>query len=162
LGISSRPEYRKRYKDDPRLPSQPHEFYKEKGWIGLPNFFGRETPDFYHTYEEAKEAVMKSGISSYKEYHKRYKKDPRLPCKPNEIYQGKGWTDWYDLLGRETPDFYETYEEAKNAVVKLGINSKSEYRTRYKENPKLPSNPQRIYKNKGWIESAYFFGKTKK
>ena len=161
LGIRVKEEYGSRYKEDPKLPSSPNTAYQGKGWIGFPIFLGQKTLE-YSTYEEAKNAVMKLGISSRPEYRKRSKEDTKLTSTPEKFYKGKGWSNFYKFFGKETPDFYETYEEAKNAVVKLGINSKSEYRTRYKENPKLPSNPQRIYKNKGWIESAYFFGKTKK
>ena len=156
LGISSSTEYYKRHKEDPRLPSSPHEYYKGKGWINWPNYFGRETPDLYPTYEEAKQAVKKIGISSPSEYQKRYKEDPRLPSAPNNTYKGKGWINWPNYFGRETP--YKTYKEAKLAVRKLGISS-GEYGKRHKEDPRLPSRPDKYYEDKGWIDWYDFFGR---
>jgi hypothetical protein len=33
LGIKSLPDYIKRYREDPRLPSRPRELYADAGWI---------------------------------------------------------------------------------------------------------------------------------
>ena len=162
LGIRSPKEYLKRYKEDPRLPSAPDVFYEGKGWVDWPNFFGRETPDLYLTIKEAKKAVKKLGINSESEYIKRYKKeDPRLPSNPDRKYE-KDWVDWPNYFGRETPDLYLTIKEAKQVVKKLGIGSAKEYRKRYKEDPRLPSNPNKYYKGKGWIDWPNYFGRTKK
>jgi superfamily II DNA or RNA helicase len=164
LGIKNIEEYRTRYKEDPRLPSNPHLAYKDKGWVDFYDFFGKESPEFYPTYEEAQEAVQRLGIKSIPEfkYKKRYKEDPRLPNSPNLAYDNKGWVDWYDFLGTEEKDknFYPTYEEAQEAVQRLGIKSIPEfkYKKRYKEDPRLPSSPQTVYINKGWVNWYDFLG----
>lgn len=44
-------------------------------------------------------------------------------------------------------EFYATKEQAYEACRKLSINSKLEYRNKYKEDPRLPAAPGRIYKN---------------
>ncbi|MCP4267175.1 MAG: DEAD/DEAH box helicase family protein [Candidatus Brocadiaceae bacterium] len=157
LEINQKDEYLKRYKEDPRLPSAPSATYKGKGWIGWPDYFGREAPDFYPTYEEAKEAVKKLGISLRVEYRRLYKEDTRLPCEPNEKYEDKGWIDWHDYLGKEA--LYKTYKEAKQAVKKLGITSNLEYRKNHEKDQRLPTNPDRVYKKRGWIDGYDFFGK---
>ena len=160
LGISSQAEYNKRYKEDPRLPSSPAVIYNGEGWISWPNYLGRKTIDFYPTYEEARGAVMELKIKSPRDYNKRYKEDPRLPSNPQKAYQGNGWISWPNYLGRKTIDFYPTSEEARKAVIKLGIGSKSEYAKRYKEDPRLPLKPDRKYKNKGWISWPNYRGRT--
>jgi signal recognition particle subunit SEC65 len=159
LKIKTSTEYQKRYKKDPRLPSKPARF---KGWISWPNFFGKPTPDFYPTYKEAKRAVQRLNIKASAEYFKRYKEDPRLPSTPNAFYKDKGWIDWFNFFGKPTPDFYPTYKEAKRAVQRLNIKTSTEYPKRYKKDPRLPSNPDKFYKNKGWIEFLDFFRKEKK
>jgi superfamily II DNA or RNA helicase len=164
LGVSSYPKYNKRYKEDPRLPSNPQLTYKGKGWIDFYEFFEKETSVFYPTYEEAKEAVKKLGINSQREYQKRYryKEDPRLPSNPSAFYTLRGWIDWPNYLGKETPetpDLYPTYGEAKEAVKILRIRSITKYQKLYKENPRLPSNPSTFYMKRGWIDWHNFFGK---
>jgi len=159
LSITSPRDYQKRYKYDPRLPSNPHIYYKDKGWISWSEFFGKETPDFYPTYKEARDAVKRLSITSYGDYQKRYKEDPRLPSSPHIYYKDKGWISWSEFFGKETPDFYPTYKEARDAVKRLSITSPRDYQKRYKEDPRLPSNPHIYYKDKGWIGWSEFFGK---
>jgi superfamily II DNA or RNA helicase len=159
LGIISKNEYNKRYKEDPRLPSAPDKQYKNKGWISWFEFFGKETPDFYPTYGEARKAVIKLRIKQIVDYQRRYKEDPRLPSAPDKQYKNKGWISWFEFFGKETPDFYPTYGEARKAVIKLRIKQIVDYQRRYKEDPRLPSQPNKYYKKKGWINWFEFFGK---
>jgi hypothetical protein len=88
-----------------------------------------------------------------------------LPRNLSSIYKKNGWVNSYDFFGTEKKQFkkifYPTYEEAQQAVQRLGIRTMSEYQFRYKEDPLLPSNPRIIYKNKGWVDWNDFFGKKK-
>lgn len=162
MGIRSKSEYSKRYKADSRLPSDPYEFYKNRGWVNFHHFFCRESPSFYSTYSEAREAVQKLGIKSQPEYKKRYKEDPKLNSNPNRIYKEKGWINWAHFLGQESRNLYSKYEEAKDSVKKLGINSQVEYYDRFRGDSRLPSDPYRFYKNRGWIDWYDSLGKEKK
>jgi hypothetical protein len=158
LGITSKKDYLKRYKEDPRLTSVPFKKYKNNGWVIWSIFFGKEQKITYETYKEAKEAVIKLGITTCKEYYNRYKEDPRLIAAPDKKYKNKGWISWYKFMGTEN-NIYETYQEAQNGVLCLGINTQSKYKKRYKEDYLLPSNPETIYKNKGWVSWPVFFSK---
>jgi len=111
--------------------------------------------EYYETYEEALQAVQRLNIGSSREYNQRYKEDPKLPSVPLRFYKGKGWVDWCTFLGK----YYETYEEASQAVQKLNIESGREYQKRHKEDSKLPSAPLRFYKGKGWVDWYTFLGK---
>jgi hypothetical protein len=56
-------------------------------------------------------------------------------------------------------DIYATHAEAKTAVQALGIKSMLQYNKLYKEDPRLPSNPSRAYRDLGWVNNYNFFGK---
>lgn len=161
LGINSEKNYRKHFRNDPRLPSKPHILYNSRGWIDWHNFFGRETPIYYDSYSEAKSATQKRNIKSFIEYRKRYKEDPKLPSQPDRTYGKNGWISWADYFGTTEVSIYKTYNEAKVAVRALKIISYTEYKKRYSENSRLPSNPSRKYYKKGWANFNEFLGITK-
>jgi hypothetical protein len=48
LQIKSYKEYKNRYKEDPRLPSHPDGFYKNKGWVDCYDFFGKKISKVYN------------------------------------------------------------------------------------------------------------------
>lgn len=159
LGISSQTVYKKRCKEDPRLPTHPHEKYRDK-FVGWADFLGTENlssiqrgKQFYKSCGEASTAARGLGISTKEEYQRRYKEDPRLPSSPNDIY-GEQFTGWRDFLGIDEPtsiersqQLYQTYEEASAAAKALGIRTSTEYRIRHKEDLRLPSMPYRKYRD---------------
>ncbi|HHM8335801.1 TPA: integrase repeat-containing protein, partial [Pseudomonas aeruginosa] len=152
LGIKSLLDYQKRYREDPRLPSAPDRLYADAGWMGWYDFHGKERHNFYPTYAEAQAAVQALSIKSNPDYTKRYHEDPRLPSAPDRVYADAGWMDWYDFLGNERPDFYPTYTEAQTAVQALGIKNQPDYTKRYREDPRLPACPNKIYADAGWMD----------
>ena len=158
LGINSQSQYVKRYREALRLPAEPGMVYANAGWTDWYDFLGNERPDFYPTYAEARVGVCALGINSQPEYQKRYREDPRLPAAAHQVYADAGWTDWYDFLDNERPDFYPTYAEARSAVQKLGINSRSQYVKRYREVLRLPAEPGKVYANAGWKDWYDFLG----
>ena len=81
-------------------------------------------------------------VSSKLEYQRRYKQDRKLPCDPGKMY--KDFPGWTVFLGR---GFYETWQEASAAAIKLGLSSERKYRQKRKQDPKLPSSPYTMYKN---------------
>ena len=113
---------------------------------------------FYPTYAEASRAARKLRIKTCAEYKQHYHKDLRLPSHPEEYYQNKSWINWSEFLGT---GFY-SYAEASQAAQKLGIKTGVEYGQRYYEDPRLPSIPDRIYKDKDWINWLEFLGKEAK
>jgi hypothetical protein len=145
LGIMSEIEYKLRYKEDAKLPSAPHEVYKDEY---LPNggatffFLGAQKTALYDKYEDARNATHALGIKSQKEYFARYKEDPKLPSHPwvkfTQEYISDGGADSFFVC---TPKPYKTAEQTYAAIKKLGISSYTEYFRRYKEDPKLPSSP---------------------
>lgn len=145
LGATSKPDYSKKYKGDQRLPAAPDKIYSD--FPGWPVFLGKSewSKDHYQTWQEASVAALKLGIKVKGDYRKKYKQDKRLPSSPPSFYHD--WPGWQKFLAR----FYESWEEASAAIIKLGIISGEEYESRYKEDARLPSMPFRKYKDfPGW------------
>ena len=156
LSILTREDYlrKKRYKEDPLLPSNPEKTYINKGWVNWYIFLGAKSPDIYDTYLKAKKAAKKLGISSMKEYKKRYKEDPSLPSSPSEIYKNKGWKSFYDFCSISEPFFYTNYAEAQKAAQSLEIRNRHQYQELklYKKDSQLTRTPDIFYKSIGWVD----------
>ena len=105
----------------------------------------------FYSFEEAKIAAKKLGISSQIDYNLRYKSDPLLPSSPATRYTDE-WRGWDNYLGKTSTYFYSTYAEAQKSAKNLGIKSKTAYAYTRKEDPLLPSQPDTIYPNEwgGW------------
>ena len=91
LSITSKDDYEKKYKLDPKLRACPHQLYREfydNG--GFPGFLGQEIIDKYRTWKEASTATVKLGINSSPQYSVEYKKDPKLPSDPTRYFSN----DW--------------------------------------------------------------------
>ncbi len=153
--IESYDIYRVRYKEDSRLPSAPEYVYSTE-WTSWAEFLGKTTLDWY-PYQQAAELVRSWGVRSGKEYQRRYRDDPRLPSTPDITYRSD-WKDWKHFLTGAAVNFYHTYLEAASAAQRRKIMGAIEYQERYKEDPRLPSNPNQLYKDdwQGWTR---FFGK---
>ena len=115
-GINSKNEYMSSHKEL-GLPALPNEFYKGKGWIDWPSFFGRSKVS-YPTYEEAQRIVKENGINSINDYKSSYK-ELGLPAAPYTYYKDKGWIDWFVFLGRSR--LISKEDRKYNILKKLAI-----------------------------------------
>ncbi|TSC70833.1 MAG: Phage integrase family protein [Parcubacteria group bacterium Gr01-1014_49] len=100
LGIRTVDQYRRRHREDPRLPTwdmAPH----QPGWKGWEDLLG---PRWYPTLIQASRAAKQLGIDGSVEYNARYKEDPLLPSAPANTYKQKwragGW-NWHKFLGKK-------------------------------------------------------------
>ena len=85
---------------------------------------------------------IKLGFKTIDEYKIRYREDESLPSNPNITYQNfPGWTRFLGIAK------YPTWQEASEAAIKLGFKTSFEYRSGYKKDSKLPSDPHKFYKN---------------
>ncbi|MCL1042516.1 integrase, partial [Shewanella marisflavi] len=117
LAIATLTEYQKRYRQDPRLPSQPNRIYAAD-WQSWPSFLGTEDK-YYPTLDEAQQAAQTLAIATLTEYQKRYRQDPRLPSSPSRTYAAD-WQSWPSFLGTEDK-YYPTLAEAQQAAQTLAI-----------------------------------------
>ncbi len=147
LGITSSKEYRKRYKEDPLLPSNLNKAYED--FPGIVVFLGGTVQEKYKTWQQASEAALKLGIPNQKEYYQKYKQDPCLPSSPQGFYGD--FPGFVIFLGGKEKTFYETWQQAGKAAQSIGLSVRENYMVRYKEDDKLPSNPDLEYENfPGW------------
>jgi len=158
IGIVSHSDYNKRYKVDPRLPSDPQQSYPES-WKNWYIFLGKTQKDFYETWQQASEAVIKLGIKSREGYRMACKKHPRLPSSP--FYAYHDFPSWPVFLGRRDSTDRYTYEQARCAVRRMGIRTNKEYLERKHEDESLPGDPESFYP-KEWRGWPSFLGKTEK
>jgi hypothetical protein len=159
LAITSYQEYQQRYREDPRLPSNPNAIYSSD-WQSWPLFLGKNEKVFYSSFAEAQQAAQALGITSYQEYLQRYREDQCLPSIPAKTYSAD-WRSWPQFLGKDEKIVYPSFAEAQQAIRALDITSKQEYLQRYRDDPRLPSTPAKIY-SADWRSWPQFLGKNKK
>lgn len=157
LGIKTMSEYKHRFKEDPRLPSNPNRQYSND-WTVWKEFLGTGASK-YGTLEEAANSARQLGIYTETEYVMRWREDPKLTSSPDRRYKDS-WVDWATFLGKDSKNFYKSIEEASDAVAKLGINSQTSYNRNYKKDGRLPSNPRSYYSDK-WVDWYTFFKKDR-
>jgi superfamily II DNA or RNA helicase len=146
LNIKTRLEYSRRYKEDPHLILSVDSSYPD--FPGFDIFLTGKSRAIYNSLTDAQRAARRLGFRNAKEYKQGYKKDPRLPIAPNVRF--KNFPGWTKFLGTEK-NFYSSWRSASRAVKNLNIRKQTEYFARYKEDSKLPSNPQTWYSNfPGW------------
>lgn len=153
LNISTVVDYIEKYKQDQKLPSLPSKYYDAfPGWY---KFLGKDKKNFYSTWEEASVAAIALGIISMRDYHNngKYKKDSKLPVLPQVYYPN--FPGWHTFLGKDMGEFYRTWQEASEVVVKLQVISSEDYAIRFsllKEvDKKLHFRPSAYYEDfPGW------------
>jgi hypothetical protein len=99
LGINSWREYAHRYKEINGAPSFPDSVYKNRGWKGFDDLFGRDVEHRFVSLEELKKAVRALGITTQKDFQARHNEIHRAPADPSRTYRSKGWISWTDLFG---------------------------------------------------------------
>ncbi len=159
------PFYQLYYKEDPKLPSNPHIRYgnvwKEKdSWIG---FFKKNKEEMgYYTFEEAVQAIQKLLFvpKTPAQYRQWRKKDPRLPSNPRKHYsdfEDRGGWDALLLIAEiyinKNPRYYESAEKARRAVHILGIVNEEDYRLSCWQDSCLPPNLREYYGSSAFLKA---------
>jgi len=142
------------------FPSNPNATYKDQ-WVGLGDFLGTNTlapQDMqFYSYTEAKRIVISNNVRNKEEYYVLKKINPLLPAYPAKKY--KEFKNWYDFLGKPEKEFY-AFDELKMVLRQKGIKSQSAYKSFQQEDPKAPSQPERVYKEE-WKNYGDFLGTGK-
>jgi superfamily II DNA or RNA helicase len=153
------------------IPSNPNLVYKNKGWTNWSDFLGvinksNWNKDFL-PYPDAQKFVSKLNIKNTEEWvtYRKSRKPKNIPSNPNSVYKNKGWKDWGTFLGTNVKSNREkkflTYDEAQDIVSKLKLKNSKEWRILIKENKKpinIPTNPNKVYLNSGWISLSHWLG----
>ncbi|MFN5183970.1 MAG: DEAD/DEAH box helicase family protein [Bacteroidota bacterium] len=167
--ISSWNKFKKAGLKPDNIPGAPNRIYKNEGWVNWGEFFGtnRVADQFkiYRQYNEARNFVLKLALKNaneWRQYCKSGNKPIDIPNTPHIVYKNDGWIDWAHFLGTSNKfkKNFLSFEDAKDLLKKLGIDSSKKYRDAYGKGlikDKLPNSPHLIYKA-NWTTWGDFFG----
>ena len=189
LALRSHAEWKKYCKEGklPQdIPVAPDRKYKDEGWVNWGDWLGTGIVAThlrpYRTFKQARSFVHSLGLTSSPEWRKYCKGDlpkkgtlPKdIPSDPHHLYKGKGWIGMGDWLGTGIVATrlrqYRTFKEARKFARQLRLKGQSEWNKycagKLPEKSTLPSdiptNPQRTYKNKGWVSVSDWLGTSRR
>ena len=165
-------EYAKSDKKPNNIPSSPSNTYKDKGWIGIGDWLGTGSvapkDKIFLPFKEAREFVKGLQINDQKEWFEYVKSDNKpdnIPSDPRIVYRDNGWMDMGDWLGTgRIADKYKIFlpfEEVREFVKGLELSNVKEWQEYCKSGKKpdnIPSRPDKIYKDKGYISWGDWLG----
>jgi len=175
LGLKNQNEWNTFCKTDKKpedIPNYPNESYSNTGWTSWGDFLGtgyiQTAKREYRKFEQVKKFVATLNLKNQREWidFTKSKDFPKnIPKKPHHVYKNKGWSDWGNFLGTgyiyTGKRKYKSFEEAQNYVRSLQLKSQrswNSYRISGQKPEDIPSNPNLIYKNKGWNGWGDWFG----
>lgn len=156
-------------KFEQRLPNNPSDcFYSPDYFFAFSSLFGEEFFTFDEIVEfcsfEYQKIPDDSKPAALLDFYKKLRViESRMPRAPDQAY---GLSSIRVLFGLEEIEFF-TYQDARSYCIreyeKLPKNKKLKQFTRFykklsREEPRLPSSPNRHYKDKGWISFRVIFG----
>ena len=102
--------------------------------------------------------------NEWENYCKFGDKPNDIPSSPDRTYKNSGWLSWSDWLGTK-PGFVSNnwlpFEEAREFVHSLNLKSQKEWKDYCKFGNKpnnIPCNPDKKYKNCGWLSWSDWLG----
>ena len=166
--------YVQEQKEHENWSSQPHTFYKDKGWIGWPEFVGKENRlkkikelPFLDFQNEVKNKYQ-GQKNKWKWYNQEKRKHENWPADPSDFYKDKGWIGWPEFVGRENRrkkmkelPFLDFQNEVRNKYQGQ-TNIPRWYDQEKLEHENWPYDPSNFYKDRGWIGWPEFVGKERK
>ncbi len=112
------------------------------------------------TFEEMREWARSSDVKTQKEWYAAYKRGYLPKGFHFNPYKLKGWTNWYDFLGKEQPAFVtlsEMQEWVKNSV----IDSQHEWEVAYSRGDLPAAFVQNPQVREGWPGWPAFLGRAR-
>ena len=174
LNLKNQNDWRKFTKSDefPHfIPTAPEQIYKNLGWISFGNWIGSNyvasQNRSYLEFEKARSYVRRLKLKSYEEwklYCQSGKKPDFIPTAVHRIYKNNGWKGINDWLGTGIDPRYVEFRpflKARKFVHELGIKNVALWREYCKSGKKptdIPADPDKWYKNKGWIGYGDWLG----
>jgi hypothetical protein len=147
------------------IPSCPDQIYKDCGWNGWGHWLGTGKASFknmaWRPFEEARKFVHGLNIKNRKEWYEFSGGGGRpedIPAAPWHVYKDSGWRSIADWVGGEKKQsHWLPFEEAREFARNLNIKSRKEWSKRSRPD-NIPSNPNRDYKDSGWISYGDWLG----
>ena len=152
------------------IPSNPNNVYKESwkswgDWLGTFRIANQKKT--YKNFESARKYVRGLNLKydkEWREFRKSGNRPPDIPSNPNIVYKDSGWISLADFIGGDRiaeRGVFKSFEVARDFVRKLNLKGQKEWREFRKSGnrpPDIPSNPNIVYKDSGWISLADFIG----
>lgn len=166
----------KKEKRPNNIPSNPGKAYKGEGWAGFGDWLGSNNIQTglrsYREFKDARNYVRNLKLKSYLEWRSfcsgrmleigRLPKD--IPSNPNLVYSKTGdWAGFGDWLGTcssaNRGRQFLSFLEARQFARSLNLRGQSDWFRFCKENKNnnqrfpanIPTNPNVVFKNRGWI-----------
>ena len=170
IGSAGWKEYCKSGNKPQNIPSNAKKYYG-KEWKGYTDFLSHEVISRRHKYRpfiEAREFARSLGLKSWSEWTDYYQNNELpddIPKIPKNAYQDEGYISIGDWLGTgriaDHLKEYRKFDNARKYARKLKLKSYSEWKLYCKSGDKpkdIPSGPDGVYKNKGWVNWGDFLG----
>ncbi len=165
LSLRSTAEWNDYSKSDRKpadIPTNPSVIYAGDGWAGMGDWLGTgRRRGGWRAFKDARTYVQGLGLKSvteWRDYCKSGKKPADIPTNPHVIYADAGWAGSGDWLGTGTVASYlrqyRSFRKARAHIRSLGLVSNDEWRNYCKSGKKpadIPTNPDRIYADVGWV-----------
>jgi hypothetical protein len=159
--ITEYKEYAKSGNRPADIPSDPQLQYKDRGWIGWPDFLGTQvkkgrdktghfTTKIWLPFEQARAEVRSKGLKSFIQFknYLRSEKPVGIPSDPpHRVYENKGWIDYFDFIGFQRGRIWRPFLEARDYLRKQNIQKKKDYAKWDKRPEDIPAHPDREYRN---------------
>ena len=146
------------------LPANPRAVYKNVGWTSMNDFIGTKSLKFAQ-FLEAKKYVQSLNLKTQSEYYQMVREGEmklNLPMKPYSTYKNEGFISMADFLGNKTSrGNWMSFYKARKIVSQMGLSSMQEYLIAHRKGSlpeSIPSDPRKVYKNKGWVSSGHWLG----
>jgi superfamily II DNA or RNA helicase len=153
------------------VPFSPKDVYADQGWISIGDWLGTGRVSTklrrFRSFKAARAFARRLGLKSiadWRAYCESGKKPKDIPVSPYGAYAKDGWSDWGDWLGSGAVASYlrqyRSFKKARAFARSLGL-TKVEWRNYCKSRhfPKdIPSTPQHVYAEQGWISMNDWLG----
>jgi superfamily II DNA or RNA helicase len=151
------------------IPAKPDIVYKNNGYISWDDWLGTKIgfTGKYLPFQKAKEYIKSLNLKTtrdWKKYCGSGKKPYNIPLNPRGVYKNQGWVSMTDFLSAKqgfVRGKYLSFNEAINFVRSLKLNLRKDWIQYIKSGKKpfdIPSEPEKIYKGKGFINYQDWLG----
>jgi len=170
LGLKSYNEwllYKKSVDFNKRLPNNLYYYKKENEDFNIGRFLGYKK-EIIIKYEDIREFLIKNNlekIEDWLDFKRKYKGTDKLPenipLNLDEYIRKLGFKSFYSFIKNNKNGRFLPFEEAREYVRGLGLKSHNEWRkfSKSDKRPKnIPSSPNTVYKNDGWVDIGDWLG----
>jgi hypothetical protein len=156
------------------IPSHPEQTYRDDGWISWPDWLGngkeRTLAKDMLPFTEGRAYVRGlelKGKTGWKEWSKSGCRPSDIPGCPDQTYRNDGWVSWPDWLGNGNISNQARHVNmlpftvGRAYVRKLKLRNNKEWCEWSKSGQRptnIPGNPNKVYRNDGWISMPDWLG----